>query len=134
MDQIAIKIGGILSVLLGIGHCLFYRGFGWKKDFKQTRLLTAKVLYTIHVFLIPMFLFFGYVSLFHTKELAGGSQLGFSMTVFYSVFWFFRAIWQIFYFKPSQTESVKKLLPLHYFLIVYFILLWAAYTAPVLFR
>lgn len=56
MSEFAIKIGGGLSVGLAAGHCLFYQSFGWKEEFEKTRLLTAKVLYTIHIFLIPFFL------------------------------------------------------------------------------
>jgi hypothetical protein len=132
MDEIFIKMGGILSALIGIGHCLFYRGFGWSEDFEKTRLITAKVLYTIHLFLIPMFFFFSYLSLFHTEELAGGTPLGVAVTAFYSGFWLVRGVWQIVYFRPSQIKGFEKLLPVHYFLCIYFVLLWSAYTYPLL--
>lgn len=131
MEEFAVKIGGVLSAVVGIGHCFFYRGFGWNEDFDKTRMITAKVLYTIHLFLIPMFFFFSYASLFHTRELAGGTSLGIAVTAFYSAFWLFRGFWQVFYFRPSQISGFDKLLPLHYFLIVCFILLWSAYTFPV---
>jgi hypothetical protein len=134
MDEIAIEIGGVLSAILGIGHCLFYRGFGWHEDFGKTRLITTKVLYTIHVFLIPMFFFFAYASFFHTKELVGGTPLGIAVTAFYSVFWLFRGLWQMIYFRPSRTKGFEKLRLLHYFMIIYFVFLWAAYTFPLLSR
>lgn len=132
MEEIAIIIGGVLSAFLGIAHCLFYRGFGWCEDFDKTRLITAKIIYTIHLFLIPMFFFFSYMSLFHTEELAGSTSLGVAVTAFYSLFWLFRGLWQIVYFRPSQIKEFGKLLPLHYFLIIYFVLLWSAYTLPIL--
>jgi uncharacterized membrane protein len=134
MNEVAIRIGGVLSAFVAIGHCFFYRGFGWKEDFEKTRLLTAKVLYTIHIFLVPMFLFFAYASLFHTKELAGATPLGMAVTAFYSVFWLLRTLWQIAYFSPSRIKGSEKLLPLHYFLIVLLVFLWAAYTYPILSR
>jgi hypothetical protein len=134
MNEVAIRIGGVLSAIVGVGHCLFYRGFGWNEDFEKTRLITAKTLYTIHIFVIPMLFFFSYASFFHTKELAGGTPLGIAVTAFYSVFWLFRGLWQIVYFRPSRIGGSEKLLPLHYFLIVYFVLLWAAYTYPILSR
>ena len=130
MAEVAIKIGGILSALVGIGHCIFYRGFGWREDFEKIRLLTAQVLYTIHLFLIPMFFFFAYASLFHTSELAGGSPLGIAVSTFYALFWFFRLFWQLVYFKPAQITGFEKLLPLHYFLMVCFVVLTAAYAVP----
>lgn len=134
MEEVAIKIGGVLSALLGMAHCLFYRGFGWREDFQKTRLITAKILYTIHMFLTPMFFFFSYVSLFHTEELAGGTSLGVAVTAFYSIFWLARGLWQVVYFRPSQIKEFGKLLPLHYFLIVYFALLWSSYAIPVMRR
>ncbi|ACM20379.1 hypothetical protein Geob_2023 [Geotalea daltonii FRC-32] len=134
MAEIAIKIGGVLSALVGIGHCFFYRGFGWQEDFEKTRLLTAQVLYTIHLFLIPMFLFFAYASLFHTSELAGGSPLGIAVSTFYALFWFFRLFWQMVYFKPAQITGFEKLLPLHYFLMVCFVALTAAYALPLVWQ
>jgi hypothetical protein len=66
MNEVAIRIGGVLSAIVGIGHCFFYRGFGWKEDFEKTRLVTAKVLYTIHIFVIPMLFFFSYISFLDT--------------------------------------------------------------------
>ena len=132
MEEIAIKMGGYLSAIVGIGHCFFYRGFGWDEDFEKTRVITAKVLYTIHLFLIPMFFFFSYASLFHTKELAGGTPLGIAMSTFYAAFWLFRELWQIIYFRPSRIKGFEKLLSLHYFLITCFIFLVAAYAFPLL--
>ena len=58
MNEASILFGGFLSATVGVGHCFFYRGFGWKEDFEKTRPLTARVLYTIHLFLIPLFLLF----------------------------------------------------------------------------
>jgi hypothetical protein len=134
MDEVAIRIGGVLSALVGIGHCFFYRGFGWKEDFEKTKVVTAKVLYTIHIFVIPILFFFSYASFFHTKDLAGGTPLGAAVTAFYAVFWLLRGLWQIFYFTPSRATGSERLLPLHYFLVVYFVLLCAAYAYPILRR
>lgn len=132
MNEAAIIFGGFLSATMGVGHCFFDRGFGWKEDFEKTRLLTARVLYTIHIFLIPMFLLFAYLSFVHTKELAGATPLGTSLAVFYSLFWFVRGLWQVIYFRPSRIRGFEKLLPLHYILIILFVLLCAAYSFPLL--
>jgi len=134
MEEIAIKMGGFISAVVGIGHCFFYRGFGWSEDFEKTRVITAKVLYTIHLFLIPMFFFFSYASLIHTKELAGGTPLGVAMATFYALFWLVRELWQISYFSPARMKGFKKLLLLHYFLLICFPILCAAYSFPLLNR
>jgi hypothetical protein len=132
MEVIAIKMGGYLFAIVGIGHCFFYRGFGWQEDFEKTRELTAKVLYTIHLFLIPMFFFFSYVSLVYTKELAGGTPFGIAVSTFCAAFWLVRGLWQVIYFRPSRISGFEKLLPLHYFLVACFIFLVAAYAFPLL--
>lgn len=130
MEEISIKIGGILSAIVGIGHCFFYRLFGWKQEFEKTTLLTSKVLYTIHIFVIPLILFFAYVSLVHTKELVGASHLGTAMTAFLSAFWLGRGLWQIYYFKLSRLAEFKSYFPLHYFLVGQFFLMSALYVMP----
>jgi len=132
MNEAAILLGGVLSATVGVGHCFFYRGFGWKEDFESTRLLTARVLYTIHIFLIPMFVLFAYLSFVHTEELAGATPLGRSLAAFYALFWFVRGLWQLIYFRPSRIQGFEKLLALHYILIVLFVLLCAAYSFPLL--
>lgn len=132
MNEVAIMFGGFLSAIVGIGHCFFYRGFGWKEDFEKTRLLTARVLYTIHLFLIPLFFLFAYLSFFYTKELAGATPLGTTLAAFYSLFWFVRGLWQVIYFRPSRIRGLERLLSLHYILILSFVLLCAAYSLPLL--
>ncbi len=132
MGVLAIKIGGTLSILLGIGHCYFYRGFRWGKDLQKISVLNAKVLYTIHIFLIPLFLLFGYLSWVYPNELAGGSSLGITLTLFYSLFWLARGSWQVVYFNPSKLNGVGRLVHLHYFLVIYFFSMWIAYTVPII--
>jgi hypothetical protein len=134
MNEFSVIFGGVLTAIVGIGHCFFYRFFGWAEDFEKTRKFTARVIYTIHIFLIPVLLFFAYISLVHTNELIGGTLLGSSIAVFFSIFWLMRGLWQVIYFRPSQLEGFKKLIPLHYALIVLFFLLFASYAIPILSR
>jgi hypothetical protein len=131
MEQIAIKTGGLLSILLGIGHCYFYRVFNWENEFQKISTVNAKALYTIHIFLIPLFFLFGYLSWVHTSELAGESTLGITLTVFYSLFWLIRASWQIIYFTPNKSDNSNRLMHLHYFLTAYFFVLCATYSIPI---
>ncbi len=134
MEVLAIKIGGTLSILLGIGHCYFYRGFRWGKDLQKISVLNARVFYTIHIFLIPMFFLFGYLSWLHSPELAGSTSIGITLTVFYSLLWLARGSWQIAYFRPSKLNGVGGLVRLHYFLVIYFFAMWVAYTIPIFSR
>jgi uncharacterized membrane protein len=131
MEQLAIKVGGVLSILLGIGHCFFYRAFRWEKALQNIGSINGKILYTIHIFLIPLFFLFGYLSWMHPAELAGGSSIGITLTWFYAIFWLLRAAWQIAYFKPSISGGINRILFLHYFLFFYFFLLCFAYSIPI---
>jgi hypothetical protein len=131
MEQLAIKTGGVLSILLGIGHCFFYRRFGWKKDFLKISSINAKIIYTIHIFLIPLFFLYGYLSWMYSAELAGGSPLGITLTAFYAIFWLLRAIWQMLYFSPVKAYGSSSALYLHYFLSIYFIILCITYSTPI---
>ncbi len=131
MELIVIKTGGTLSILLGVAHCYYYRGFGWGEEFQKINILNAKILYTIHLFLIPLFFLYGYLSWMHSAELAGGSSLGMTLTTFYAVFWLLRAIWQIIYFKPLKSDGFNRLASLNYFITSYFVVLCATYSTPI---
>jgi hypothetical protein len=131
MEALSIKIGGTLSILLGIGHCYFYRVFGWEKELQKISILNTKVLYTIHIFLIPLFFLYGYLSLVYSSELAGGSSLGITLTTFYAFFWLLRTSWQLIYFKPSNNDKSKNLTFLHVFITTYFSALCATYAIPI---
>jgi len=130
MISLALKFGGLLSLLLALGHCTFYRAFGWKQEFAKTSPLAAHVLYTIHVFLIPFFLIFAYVAFFHTAELAGGTPLGLALSTFYSVFWLARGLWQVTHLRPPAEGHIEKLVPLHYGLAVSFFAMATAFALP----
>ena len=130
MISIALKVGGLLSLLLALGHCTFYRAFGWKAEFAKTSRLAAHVLYTIHVFLIPFFVFFAYLAFFHTAELAGGSPLGLALSTFYSAFWLARGLWQVTYLRPPAEGRIEKFVPLHYGLTIAFFVMSVAFALP----
>lgn len=130
MITLALKLGGLLSLLLALGHCTFYRTFGWKEEFAKTSRLAARVLYTIHLFLIPFFLFFAYLAFFHTAELAGGSPLGLALSTFYAGFWLVRGVWQLTYLRPPAEGRIEKLMPMHYGLTVVFFVLCLAFALP----
>jgi hypothetical protein len=65
------------------------------------------------------------------RELAGVTGLSFGVVLLYSLFWLWRTIWQIFYFK--YPEGVKKP-ALQYILILIFSLLFISYLVPVIMK
>ena len=100
----AILAGGVIAVAVTIGHCLFYRWFRWKEVFEKVTHKDRRVFYTIHVFLIPLFVLSAYLSFFHTDELARAEGISKGILIFYSLFWFCRGIWQIVDFRPLRLE------------------------------
>lgn len=126
----AIHLGGFLSLLLALLHCAFYRLFGWAGEFAKLTPITARVLYTIHFFLIPFFFLFAYAAFFHTAELAGGSSLGIAISTFYAAFWLVRAIWQMTYLKPAQEAKPLKFGFIRPILLVAFFVMSAAFALP----
>jgi len=130
--EIGIVIGGIISLVVAIGHCTFYKFFRWESLFNKTSPINGKVIYTIHIFLIPLFLFFSYLSFFRTKELAGAEGLALDLLIFYSLLWFCRGIWQIIYFGSSRkNEDQKKDNRMHFVVIGVALILFIVYVAPI---
>jgi len=124
--EIGIIIGGVLSLGLAIFHCSFYNLFHWKKEFDKISIINAKVFMTLHIGLISLFLFYTFLSFFYTAELSKCDGLAGIIVGFYAFCWLGRTIWQIIYFK-----LLGKIKPVfHYILILWFILLFIAYSYP----
>lgn len=82
---------------------------------------------TLHIALISIFLFFAFLSFVYTEELSQCNGLAGTITGFYALVWLFRTVWQVTYLKQFKDE--KPLL--HYILVVWFLMLFAAYSVPI---
>ncbi len=127
----SVMAGGVLMLVVGIAHVFFYRIFGWRQTFAKVRAVDAKVFYTLHVALMLLGLAFAYVSLRYSDELSRGTGLGGSITVLLAVFWLWRLLWQLTYFRPRQLQMRGKWLTFHYGWIALFFLLTVAYSGPI---
>jgi hypothetical protein len=132
--QISILIGGILSLLMVLFHTRFYHLFQWNIDFEKVSKSNSRILYTIHLALILLFTCYALISFIYLTELSQGKGLAFGVLLFYSLFWFWRTLWQVFYFKPSKSRKWKKFRIMHYVLILWFTLLLLAYGLPVIIK
>lgn len=132
--QILIIIGGILSLFIGIFHTRFYKLFTWGIEFEKIGLTNNKIFYTIHIALLLFFFIFSVVSFVYFDELSRGEGVAFGIMLLYSLFWLWRTLWQIFYFKPSNNRRLRKLYYMHYLLIVWFFLLFIVYFIPVVIK
>lgn len=137
ISKVCIMVGGILSLFMAVFHSRFYKLFNWKKEFARISSPNQRIFFSIHIALILLFLAFSFLSFTYTGELARCSGLALGTTAAYSLFWLWRTIWQVIYFKPpinSNAPSTRKFLFLHCFLIVIFTLLFLVYLIPVILK
>lgn len=126
MALMSIYIGGILTLVMAVVHTRYYKFFRWKAEFRKVTELNQKIFYTIHLALLLLFFILGFVTLIYAKFLSKstGMALGFNLGI--SILWFWRAFWQVFYFKSSEW--------IHYLFLTHFILAGAAYLVPVVIK
>jgi hypothetical protein len=129
ISELSILAGGILSLVMVIFHMRFYVLFGWKTEFEKVHQGNTRILYTIHIALILFFVIFSILSFVYYKDLAEVTGLAFGIVLLYALFWLWRTIWQIYYFK--HPKGVKKS-ALNYFVLLIFSLLFISYIIPVL--
>jgi len=119
----SIYFGGVLTLLMAIFHTRFYKLFKWKAEYRNITDLNKKVFYTIHLALLLLFFAIGILSLIYAHELSRCIGISFGINLLISIFWLWRTIWQIVYFKGKT---------MHYVLIGYFLILFVSYLIPVL--
>ena len=103
--EILIKVGGIYNITLVVFHLLFWRIFNWEEDLRSLSVLNRAVMQVVNLGLTFVFVIFAYISLVHSTELLM-SPLGNSLLLFMAVFWFFRAILQVVFFRLEHGLSV----------------------------
>ena len=124
-----IVIGGILTLGIAIFHTRFYKKFKWQDDFEKIELKNSKIFYSIHIATILFFLIFAFISLIYARELSSGKGLARGITSSYSLFWLWRTVWQVVYFKPLRIEENRARARVIFFLSVY-IALTIIYLLP----
>ncbi|MCF7810033.1 hypothetical protein K9N50_03495 [bacterium] len=130
INKICIVTGGLLSLLMFAFHIRFYKLFGWADDFGKISLRNQRILYTVHIALLLLFLVFAVLSFLYIGELSSAKGLAFGITILYSLFWLWRAIWQIVYFTPKAGKTQRRMPAIHYVLITGFFLLFITYLIP----
>jgi len=134
ISKICIIIGGFLSLFMALFHTQFYKLFNWQKDFEKISAINQKVFYTIHLASLLLFLVFSFLSFAFTNELSQCSGLACGVTFAYSLFWLWRTIWQMIYFRPPKSQKAEKMIFLHYLLIIVFAILFVVYLIPFIFK
>lgn len=132
--EVFIIIGAVLSLLVFVFHTRLYQLYQWQHDFDKISIINQKIFYTINLATTLFLLLFGIISIIYVNELAECKGLAFGFCLAYSLFWLWRAIWQITYFKIPKNVTSKKGIIMNYSLRIVFILLFIAYFIPVLNR
>ncbi len=125
---ISIYTGGALSLFLAIFHLKFPRIFRWDREWERISETNGRILYTIHMALLLLFFGFAFLSFVFARELSRPTGVALGIDIMYSLFWLWRTLWQVIYFKVDPTNRFRNL---HYALINYFFLLAVAYALPV---
>lgn len=115
---------------VGIGHTAFHRLFGWEAEFAKVSALNRKVFTTIHVATTLFLLVCGFLTFRYAALLAQPAEAASVVCLAFGLFWSWRLLWQLFYFRPSRLKPRRHLLMLHYALILLFALLTVGYGAP----
>ncbi len=118
---ISIYAGGVLTILMAVFHTLFHRIFRWEAENRKLTAVNKKIFFTIHLALLLFFFGTGIFTLFYANELSRSIGICFGINLILALFWLWRTIWQIIYFKGKT---------LHYAMIIYFFLLFVAYVIP----
>ena len=126
----SVILGGTLTFLMFIFHTRLYAMYGWQQDLSYLTLANHRILFTIHIALLLLFLAFSVISLIYYRELSQPDGLGTGLLIAFSAFWIWRAVWQIIYFQaPPGTMSVPAI---NYALVAVFALLATAYLIPLI--
>ena len=123
INQISICTAGILTICMGAFHVQFVKIFKWKEEYTKISVLNRKIFHTIHLALLLFFFLFGALTLIYAKELSQPKGLALGLNLLFVVFWLWRTLWQIIYFKGKT---------MHYVLTGIFLLLCISYLVPVL--
>ncbi len=128
---ISIYVGGVLSLLMAFFHTRFYKMFNWKTEFEKLSRANSRILYTIHLALLLVFIIIGVISIIYANVLSQSDGLSVGLNCSLSIFWLWRFIWQLAYFR---VEKGQKLPPISILLSFIFILLFVSYLIPFLYR
>jgi len=105
MEKYLLIIGGFYNLGFALFHIFFWKIFHWKADLRSIMEINKGIMYVMNLCLIYVFLFFGYISIFH-HDLLLNSALGNIVLVFITVFWIFRAIVQVLFFDIKKFVSI----------------------------
>jgi len=100
-----IILGGIYNICFIVFHLFFWKIFNWKEELQKIRFINRGVMQVLNLCLTFAFFIFAFISIFFTQEMIN-TNLGKTLLLLISIFWFLRAIEQIIFFKLKTIVSV----------------------------
>lgn len=128
---ISIYTGGALTILIALFHTRFYKLFSWRTDFEKISVTNSRIFYSIHMALLLLFFIIGIFSITYAKELSRSTGISAGFNCSLSIFWFWRFIWQLIYFKRKKGQKIHIVSLLLSFI---FALLCISYFIPLIYR
>ncbi len=132
LTRIALLAAGVLSLLMAVFHLRFYALFGWHTEFQALSARSRRIVFTIHLALLLVFVWSGVLTLVFHETLAQATGLALGIDAALALFWTWRTVWQIVYFKPPPGRRGAKARRIHLTLVVVFALLAIGYAVPLL--
>lgn len=98
-------IGGIYTLGFLIFHLLFWKIFNWKKGLRLLNAIDRSTMQVLNISLTFVFFIFSYISLYYSTDLIS-TDLGMSIIILISIFWFIRSILQIIFYGLNNKVSL----------------------------
>jgi hypothetical protein len=105
LAELSVLAGGFFNLAFAVFHLFFRRLFEWKKDLASLTFVNRAVMQILNLCLTFMFIVIAYVSFLHRQELMN-TDMGMTLLIAFSLFWFFRMILQIIFFGLKNTLSL----------------------------
>ena len=99
-----ILFGGIYHIGFIIFHLFFWKIFKWDVTLRKLNSIDRSTIQVLNISLTFVFSIFAYLSLNFSFELTS-TKLGLSILLFISLFWFFRAIQQVYFYGLKNRLS-----------------------------
>jgi hypothetical protein len=103
--EIILIVGGVFNAAFAVFHAFFWKLFGWKEDLAKLTSLNRAVMQILNLCLTFVFVIFACISFIHAAELQT-TGLGRSLLLLMAVFWYLRAVEQIWFFGLKKPRSL----------------------------
>ncbi len=104
MAEKLIMAGGIYHFFFAVFHLLFWKLFDWKNNLASLSSVNKAIMQVLNLCLTFVFFIFGLLSLVYPVQMVQ-TELGQTLVWMIAVFWLFRAVEQVVFFKLRHWSS-----------------------------